>query len=204
MQRFFILSLFICSSCRLDPCDHFSSENIDPPYDVRVNKVTPRGINVDDSGQEVDLEMIDRVVDSVESCMNEMFPNDLPDEIVTAGWCQDWTQDKKGQYKHKIDRECLTIKIPNTWTYSKDGLQMVLDRDAAEYLCEQKPNYVKGEGCHWRAGIQEKNTIVTLPDLYMLPDPLVRYMTSCKTAWVSELSKCAAPRTVALTGEWSE
>jgi len=198
------LILFVLiSSCRADPCDHFSTENINPPYKIKIEATTPKGIKVDLSGQNVSLELIDRVVDSVEQCMNDIFPDKLPPSITGSGSCNDWSQESIGNYKHYIDRGCITIKIPNTWLLSNDGTQMVLDRDADEYLCAQKPNYIKGQGCHWRAGLQENNTIVALPDLYMLPDPIVRYMTSCYNAWVGDLAKCAMPRTVPLTGEWA-
>ena len=202
MKKFFIF--FLLSGCisipQIDECTNISSENINPPYTVNINRVTPKGINVDDNNN-VDLVLVDRIVDDVESCLNETFPDRIPESITSHAWCYNpW----EGNFRRNFDRNCLTIKIVDTCFLSNDGTQMVLDRNADENLCAQKPNYVPDQGCHWRAGIQEDNTIVVCSDLYMFPDPLVRYLTSCYNPWYGDLATCARPRTIPIVGKWNE
>jgi hypothetical protein len=198
MKIISFISVAICLwSCEEDKCNHHSLENINPPYEINAALTTPEGIRVDTSGQDVSLEMIDRVVDATERCINDTFPDRLPASITDASWCEK-------EYKHHIDRDCITIKIPNSWSYSCDGTQLLLDRKVDNQLCIDKglDRDFNECPCQWRSGIQEDNVIVVLPDLYMLPDPIVRYMTSCYNAWIGDLAKCAAPKTAALTGEW--
>ena len=176
-------------------CTNFSDNNIYPAYEINDTQFTPSGIAVDTSGQDINLETVDTVVDDVEACLFEQYPERIPQDVMEEAWCRnDW----EGKIR-PLDRSCITIKIPDTCTLSEDGTQYLLDRDAPEYLCEEKG--LSGKGCSWRSGIQDGETIVTCPDLYMLPDPIVRYMTTCYVAWVDKLETCANPRTKALTGE---
>jgi hypothetical protein len=190
-----VWGLFHMCSCSYDPeCVNRSGVNIVPPYKVENVQPTPSGIKVDTSGWDVSLEMVDTVVNSVERCLAQTFPGKIPKTLRESAWCN-------FEKVRPLKRDCITIKIPSSCFLSKDESEYLLDRKAPEYLCEQKENYEPEHGCFWRTGIQEDETIVTCPDLYMLPDPIVRYMTSCTTAWEGDLAKCAKPLTEKLTGD---
>jgi hypothetical protein len=190
--------IFFCNGCGIEhtPCTNYSFSNIYPAYRIKAPRLTPSGIRVDTTEENVSFEMIDRVVDSVERCILDKFPDKLPSFVREPGWC-------KFEKVRPIARSCLTIKIPSTCLLSKDRTQYMLPRLAPGYLCQEKygQDYDPKRLCYWRSGIQEDGVVVTCPDLHMLPDPIVRHMTSCYNAWVDELAECAIPRTQSLTGK---
>lgn len=208
MKNLYFL-LFLCFSCKpeITECTNFGDENIYPPYKINVQEVTPSGIKIDTGEQEINLDTVDRLVDDVVSCLNQKFPNGLTEDVIERASCYNFKPYYKWAYQIRpLNKDCITIKIPNTWKLSCDGTQQLLDRYIDKSACQAKGlNRDFDEcPCSWRAGIQEHEVIVTTPDLHMLPDPIVRYMTGCSMIWVGELANCARPRTIPLTGEWRE
>jgi len=167
-------------------------------YDVSPNDTTPEGISVDLSGQDVSLELIDRLTDEVESCLKEKFgdPPVLSPEAMQEGQCF------RNTFTLPINRSCLTIKIPDDWQYSCDGTQQVLPIKSTDYRPPDSACRVKGLEptpecpCRWRAGIQDSCIVVSTPSLYLYKDPLIRLVTGCNNPWVNnDLAHCAAPST---------
>ena len=194
-----LLILILLASCGRDECSNYSSTNINPPYDTNFTQTTASGVRVDSSGQYVNLDTLDYVVTTVETCLSERFPNGLSSALAKKAGCYSPWQ---GSIR-PLDRDCVGIKIPEHWRISCDSKQQLLDRNAPQEGCIAKGlNRDFNEcPCSWRAGIQEDSTIVVTPDLYMLPDPLVRWMTGCLNVWIEEISPCVRPLTVPLTGD---
>jgi len=196
-------SIAFSGSCAWEPpydCPLIWGYQDQTEYSVEPTLETPTGIPVDPSGQRVEPEVVDGIVDDVERCLRESFgePPSLPPDVVRDGQCISTT------FTLPYPRaECLTIKIPNDWVPSCDGSQQLLPWSAPDAGCLQKGlTPTKECPCRWRAGIQDRRTAVTTPNLYNLRDPLIRIMTGCNSPWTSPaLAKCASPSTDKHYGE---
>jgi hypothetical protein len=160
-------------------------------YDIRPTMVTPAGIRVDPTGQQLDIEKIDRQVDEVERCLEEAFgdPPRIPDEVMDDAECR-WDD-----LDLPLHREWLIVKVPDDWLYSCDGSQLVLPALAPETGCLAKGQHPTAEcPCRWRGGIQDDRYIVTTPAFYIYKDPIIRMVTGCNNPWYSPpLATCATP-----------
>ena len=187
-----MFSLLFCINCRQEQGEcrnNFYENQFD--YKINADKITDGGIEVDDSGQDIDLSLIDKLTEEVEQCLLEQFGEKLkiPKDVSLTGQCM------FDSFNLPAPRSCFKVKIPSEWTLSCDGSQQVLLTTAPQYLCNQKglaPN--QDCPCRWRAGIQEGNNIVTTPSFYLYKDPLIRIITGCNNPWGHEkLAVCAAP-----------
>ena len=160
-------------------------------YEVNPEFVTPGGIAVDPTGQDVSLTLVDELTDKVENCLIEEFgdPQLLPPEVVEKGRCRGET------FALPISRECLTVKVPDDWVLSCDKTQQLLPAPAPDQLCRDKGLHPTPEcPCRWRAGIQDHQTIVVTPSFYLYNDPLIRIVTGCNNPWGHPaLARCATP-----------
>jgi len=192
-----VLILATLSCVNGDCCDFYEYKS-QFHYQVRPSQSTTKGIAVDLTGQDVSLEVIDRLTDEVEACLKETFgvPPILPEDVRQKAQCRDET------FNLPIARKCLVVKIPDDWEFSCDKSQQVLPIKSTSYrpldaLCEAKGLEPTPEcPCRWRAGIQDDNIIVATPSLYLYKDPLIRLITGCNNPWGHPaLSHCAAPST---------
>jgi hypothetical protein len=146
------------------------------------------GIQVDSSGQSVDLNKIDNIILKVQECLWKNFENGIPYDVMKTGDCI------VDHIDFPLNLSCATIKVVNDWQWSCDGKWQLLGASATapQELCSSKglspdPNCP----CRWRAGLQDGNIVVT-PDLRMLADPLIRLATGCNNPWGHTLlSMCA-------------
>ena len=178
-----ITLLLICSCySERDPCGHRADINIDPPYEA--------------SEAVTDFEArVNFIVDDVISCLHKEFPDGIHLYTREDAWCD---HRLGGEIRSEL-RKDLTVHVIECDRRSADGTQMMLDREAP---CT-KDWQDKSKPCYWRSGIQEDCVVVTCHDLHMLPEPLVRFFTSCTlTDKDPRLSHCARPRTEPLTGKW--
>lgn len=164
-------------------------------YDVSPNVKTTKNIDVDTSGLNINLEVIDRLTSEVETCLSSFGnPPHLNNKIMIDADCQSETFDLP------IHTECLTVKVAKDWFLS--------DLDFAGSKQQLLP-YVAGYGdcgknfsygpCYWRAGIQDNLTIVSTPSFYLYKEPILKIATGCKNPWNSpELAACMVPTTNAL------
>ncbi len=169
-------------------------------YGIEPMAMTDKAIAVDDSGQQIPLAVIDRLVDEVEACLIGKFG---PEPRLSADFMRSNDCDR-GTFTLPIRRECLTVKIPDDWVYSTDGKRMLLNALAPDEGCLAKglkPD--KKHPCRWQAGIQGSNAIVVPPSLYNFKDPLLRIVTRCNNIWFDPggLTDCARP-TVPPLPEW--
>lgn len=194
---FFVAVCFVFAACEEDcPVNYYYADQTD--YNVDAYLTTPDGLDLDASGLPIDPILVDRLTRETEDCLIENFGNPpvIPPEVVEAAAC------RHNSFDLPIERECLTVKIPDDCFLSHDNKQELLPAEAPDYICEAKglsPD--EGHSCHWRAGIQDNWTIVSCPSLYLYKDPLIRIATGCNDLWKHPLlARCAAPSTSSLSG----
>jgi hypothetical protein len=187
---FVLMSLLICS-CSPAKCEEYQSSYYNVHnYEIGQTTYTWNTIEVDTTGQEVDLSLVDQMVTAVEDCLADI--GTLSYEEGRAAWCLRSTENRF-IIPREIKRECLLIKIPDNWVMSCDGKEQLLRNKAPFEGCRQKgfgedPNCP----CRWRAAIQDTWIIVVTPNLRLLGDPLVKLVTDCDYPWGSEkLARCA-------------
>lgn len=180
-------TLYIIACVEPNICLDYNYEN-QFNYNINVTNITKDGINVDSSGQHVNLDEIDRLTNETERCLVRLFgnPPHIPDYIAESSDCL------YNSFEIPFNRECVVVKIPDDWVYSCDRTQQLLPHRAPQELCNQKGlQYNQNCPCLWRAGIQD-NSIVVTPNLYLYKDPLIRLTTGCNNPWAhSLLAKCA-------------
>lgn len=160
-------------------------------FSVRNEVVTPRGVSVDLSGQEVSLNTIDNIVDDLENCLFHEVPAMSAWDRKQAG-CDRTTF---YSFTGKIDRSSFTIKIDENWRLSADGTRMLTSAEADQRSCEQKGlDPTKDCPCRWQAAVQDCDIVVVPPSLYNLKDPVLRIVLGCDYPWANSiLSKCLNP-----------
>lgn len=131
-------------------------------YEVEPSVVTESGIWVDPSGYQVDLIELDRQVDDFEEC---------------SGFT--------------VKRNCLTVKIASDWYVSPCSGQQVFPCRINPRVCTDKDIEITEEcPCRCRAMIQDENTIVTTPNLYLFRGELARMVLGINNPWVDGISHC--------------
>ncbi len=188
-----LMCLTSTTDCAEDPCKPVYWYWSQFAYDVSPSMTTPKGIKVDPSGQHINPARIDRLTDETERCLIETFgnPPKLPPDVVRDGKCQGDT------FALPPRRQCITVKVPNDWHLNCDKTEQVLPQDAPVGGCEEKGEHPSEVcHCHYRAGLQNDQTIVTTPNMLVYKDPLIRIITGCGDPWHSPpLAKCATPTT---------
>lgn len=166
----------------------------DTDYVVNNDTFTSQNIEVDRSGMNINLAMVDRLTNEVEKCLTETFGNPavLPEEVSKTAWCRGNTT-----FDLPLHRECLTVKVANDWflsqyEYGGSKHQQLPYTNGAECTYKGLPS----GPCYFRVGIQDDNTIVVPPSFYLYKDALVRIATGCSYPWFHpSLAKCMEPTT---------
>lgn len=167
MKKLILLCLVLLTTCVTPPCYHNNYLNI-TDYQVHVDSITPHGIKVDSSGEEVDLREIDRQVDALEECLET-----------------------------SIQRTCLRIKVAPDWYISECSGQQLFPCDINDQVCLDKgltEEDLEICPCNCRATIQDENTIIVTPDLRLLRGELARMITGINNPWIPEISPCLMDR----------
>lgn len=149
------------SACQNNECysnNYLALKN----YPLSFTQSTLSGIQVDSTGQIVDLNKIDRLTSELEQCLNIL-----------------------------IKRSCLYVKIPNDWFYSSCTGEELLDIPAPPNLCQEKSLDIQKCSCYWRVAIQNDNTIITPPGFKLYKAELARMVTGINDIWHSkEIVEC--------------
>lgn len=163
------LVLTLCCSCS-NECKYHTFYDWGFSYSINPDQTTPAGIKIDATGQQIDFDQIDVAVKEVEDCLDLNFPNR---QTPSNAWCS------SSDFEPFVSPECLTIKVPDDWSWSCNGEEQLLKDDAPQEGCEAKRFRVDADcPCKWRGGIQD-NTIILTPNLRMLKDILVEFITGC-------------------------
>lgn len=158
-------------------------------YDVTHTSKTPKGISFDSSGMHISGELIDRLTDEVETCLNG-FAGTLPEDVSRASGCPTTTL-------NPIDRSRFVVKVASNWQLNCDRTEQVLPVLAGGAGCVAK-GLVPTQSCpcRWRAGIKCPNVLIVTPSFFLYKDVLIRYITGCINPWASPaLAECATPTT---------
>ena len=154
---------------------------------------TKEGIAYDPSEQNISPDLIDRLTNEVEDCLNSSFPNHtIPSDVATKSLCPTNT------LPSSINRSSFVVKVANDWVLNCDKTQQVLPNPV---IAGGSGCIAKGQNdipcpCRWRAGIKCPNQLVVTPSFYLYKDVLIRFITSCSNPWGSqEFSLCATPTT---------
>ena len=185
MYRFFLISITL-TGCYQTDCWEYKSRRFlsQCGYAVNTTDITPEGISVDTTNQQTSLDLIDSLFLETEECLMKNFNGIIPEEVRIAADCP------LLNFPLPIIRSCISVKIPDDWMWNTDNTQQLLNLSAPEELCKVKG--LSGEGCKWRAAIQNDTTIVITPDFYLLKDPLIRIVTGCNNPWAHPLlAECA-------------
>jgi hypothetical protein len=181
----FLLCLFFFSCGPAPKCPDYTCGWYNVyDYEITDTTFTSNKIEIDTTGQDIDLELIDEIVDRTEECLLNVV---LSTEEAEDGWCY-----RQIYSPAPIKRNCLLIKIPDDWTMSCDGKEQVLKDKAPFEGCAAK-GFDKDPDCpcRWRAAIQDTYVIVITPNLRLLGDPLVKLATGCDAPWnTPQLAAC--------------
>lgn len=189
----FLFLIFVCG-CNQPDCYWNNYRNI-TGYNINPSTETPNGIAVDTSGFDVDLEEIDRQVDSLENCLRTAFAENpfIDEETAELQDCRIDGYEFRTEFDPEItiNRDCLVVKIATDWSVSPCSGQQVFPCNIDPAVCEAKGIEVTEEcPCMCRSMIQDENVIITTPDLYLFRGELARMITGCNNPWFDPVSQC--------------
>jgi hypothetical protein len=185
MRFIYILCVLSVAACGYDgggQCYNGYFENI-TNYTVKPDAVTPSGIRVDTGGYAVDFIKLDARLAQMEACIQEVARASLalPRETLQKWQCLKFDDTP-------LNRACLVIKVVSP-AYSSCSDWQHIPVEAPADLCEAK-GLTPTADCHclWRTAIQDNNTIITPPAMYLWD--VGRMMTTCNDVWRSDFAKC--------------
>jgi hypothetical protein len=182
--------MYGCIDCEKD-CDKYCVHGFpqtENPYYTNFTELTEKGVRVDREGVvgAPTLNQIDQAIDEVEACLTRNFPGGYMGEEIRLR-----TTGAYDSFTLPLKRKCLRVKVAAD-TVEVDGCEL-LPWPAPTALCEAKGlTPTEDRPCRWRAGIQDRQTAVTTPNLYLLKDPIVRIVTGSSAIWSEPLlAECA-------------
>lgn len=176
-------------------------------YEIKPDVHTAKGIGVDTSGHNVDLEKIDQIFDAVEQCLLEHLPKIAPfcekkkmecQKVNAKNTREFWTCydllvgcENYHRVKSGINRDCIKIKIAPDFRASCGGQYKVFPCRVPEQGCLDKGLMPTPEcPCSCRSTIQDSD-LITTPDFAVLSGELVRLLTGFNNPWtVDPLKTC--------------
>lgn len=158
-------------------------------YRIVYDRVTPKGIQVDDPTNLLSSAQIDKMVDALEECIADL-PAQWTQYEVIAGKCLDWPVPRN------IRRDWIDVKVPPDWYYSECTGEALFPCEVDAKLCSDKPELGQYSEdprcpCHCRGAIQGNRTIVTTPKANLFKGTLARLVTGCNLPWaIPALNEC--------------
>ena len=198
--------LLSTTSCGVSYCPQLFPQLNQTTYTVNAALTTPKGIPYDPSGLPINPALIDRLTDEVEACLTKAFPDG--NILSTVGQRDDALDGAACGPSHHfalpITRSCLKVKVASDWHLSMDEFDGSKQQQLHDVALDAGATCGKGQtgagACYWRAGVQDKVTIVTTPSFYLFKQPLVEIITGCAYPWSSPtLSACMTPTTAPLS-----
>lgn len=122
-----VVACLSTTACSADGClegPYCLNTNNVGGYIASPNTVTPKGIAVDPSGQVIDLEAIDRMVDELEACVKK-----LSESFDRTAYSNKHNFVVMEKWPTEIDRSRLVVMIPKDWVVNESGNQVMLKHD---------------------------------------------------------------------------
>jgi hypothetical protein len=191
-MKYLIIIFLLSAACMQDitPCSYMFAEAAQ--YKINSYVISNTGLKIDDETNSVDIKEIDKIFTTVYDCLLNEFPDRiLHNDVLNTSWCYN---ERAHIREIEICKDCISIKIPNNYSYSiTDPNEQVLADTAPKEGCLAKGQNrdFKKYPCKYRGLITEDNIIVVTPSLHLLPDMIVKYASNCSYPYGSDkLSKC--------------
>lgn len=165
----YIIPILFSVSCS-NECNLYPQYDWGFNYDVYPNEVTPDGIEVDTSGQVIDLLLIDKLYNETKDCLSQSYKDD---KNFNSIWCPE-------KFYIRSTLNCIKVKIPNDWSWSCYGEEQLLRDRAPDEGCIAKGFTIEEScPCKWRGGVQGDDTIIVTPNLRMFKEEAAKIITGC-------------------------
>ncbi len=153
-------------------------------YPVEVTIATPRGIHLDDPGNQLDPVHVDAVVRRIEECL-------APLKIVPLTLAEQAQAECYGTPTLEV-RECLVVKVAPDWRVSKCTGEEVFPCSVPFASCAEKGQTpIEGCPCSCRSMIQDNTVVLVTPNMRLFPAYLVTLLTGCSRPWIPRLASCS-------------
>ena len=174
--------LVVCATS----CEHECLVSNAEGFSYSETARTPGGISVDERGEQIDLEALDMIVDSLDECLQAVVP-ELPNWKRKLACCD---KDTFNNFTG-IDRAAIRVRIDEDWKWSQNRLYQLTSAPAPESSCQGKGMDEHADECRWRSAIQDCDTVIVGPRLDNIADPLTRISLGCMYPWaLQELAAC--------------
>jgi hypothetical protein len=187
-----LLALVACAALR-GPPGYWQANLSNTSYKLSSEgwQTTPGGVLLWDPRKQVEVPRLDRIVSELETCIASLSPTR---EQLVSGACPvavPWAH-------NGFRRDWFEVAVAPDWYASSCTGAQVFPCYIAPSDCEQakrdKPELVgKNCDCACRATIQNNRTIVTTPNMQLLPGTLFSLVTGCTNPWHAPFSACTAP-----------
>ena len=192
MKTILLGILVTCGCGTYNPYDRNHYQDV-VNYPTSFDSVTPDGIRVDTSGQDISLVDIDSHISKVESCLRNLYPDGkLPESLIAKAQCQyKW-------FEPTIDRTSIAVKVAADWHWSGEmcgdvgyGRQQIFPCNVDKKLCEVKGLTVTADcPCECRGSVLQQHVVVTTPNLHLFDNDLIRIVVGCNFIWTPGLQEC--------------
>lgn len=193
MRKKLIGALLLLASCNNDPDDSCYSATGVWAYTNYPRTMTYRseslGYKVSDPDSTIDPAKMDITMANTLECVQRVWPT-LTVQDRTNGWC-------RGEPQIEI-KSCLMIIVPPDWYTSQCTEEEVFPCEVPVQSCVNKGQDPNSPcPCACRAITQGLNSIITAPNMELLPAQLTQIMTGCDQIWGIPLAECGNPTLVA-------
>lgn len=186
MNKLLIVGLLLGSmSCDVKTCYPLTYYWQYTYFKVGETGKSPLGYKIDDPKGELNVTAVDQTLKNVVDCMSRVAP--LTKEERKAAMCADKPENEI--------KSCLTIKSPPVWVVSTCSGAQVFDCGAPQESCLMKGlSPTEQCPCRCRAIKQDFETIITAPNLELLPWEFVELTTGCYAIQnIQRYQECASP-----------
>ncbi len=153
-------------------------------YKVSPNKTLSNGIKLDDTENPLTKEEIQTLTNRIEaifSCSLNVIAS-MKDKSFQNDWSCTLQDKPSNQFRVKIERDCLVIKIAKASKSPCTGWYVLDNAPAPVEGCDAKGQQALVCPCKWRNVIQDDNIIITSKEgLYLWE--LSSLITGCRYIW---------------------
>lgn len=183
MRHNFVIGLLLLAACGgpMYPSNYPNYTS----YAVTVTGHTPDGVQLDDPKHELDPVRVDRALANVLECLRATLPLSAAENAEAQPY---------GQVDLAIHREFLVVKAAPDWYVSVCTGEQLFPCSVPLVSCTVKGLVPTEEcPCACRAMIQDNRTLITAPNMKLLPANAVTLFTGYNYPWTTTLGRCSSP-----------